>query len=106
EALVRVIRVNMNVPTHALGGDLIWWRESPIFHTAVTLWGGDRDLRILSLGASEAGDILLRLHDPAGKPLASWTEKIRPGIPLTVDSRNHPGVVEEGVLAIFSLSRN
>lgn len=91
----------MQIPDDALGGDLIWWRESRSCHTAVTFWGGDTDLYMLGPGAPREADLLFRLHDPSGKVYTTWTQRIAPGICVTVDSRDHPGLLKEGVLAIF-----
>src|SRR5687768_11850817 len=82
----------MQIPGHVLGCDLIWWRESDSLHTAVTIWGGLTDLRALGLHTSEEGEILFQLHDPAGRLLSNWTERILPGIPITLNSKNRPDV--------------
>src|SRR5438093_6125788 len=85
----------------ALSGDLIWWRESSSIHTVVTVWGGETDLRMLGLGGSERQrEIILQLHDAAGNSLKTWRVEVRPGVPVIVDSRDHPNVVDEGVLAV------
>src|SRR5262245_15366329 len=93
----------MDLPENILGGDLIWWRETASCHTAVTVWGGATHLLRLTRpnDLAEVG-LLFRLHDPSGKLRASWTRRIRPGLPITVDSRDFPGILEEGVLAIIS----
>src|SRR5207247_21885 len=89
------------VPGRAWGGDLIWWRESCSTPTAVTIWGGETDLRTIGVGDSEEqNEIIFQLYDIEGNSLATWAEKARPGVPLTVDSKNHPNIVEEGVLAV------
>ena len=94
----------IRIPDGVLGGDLIWWRDSPTVHTTVTIWRGETGLR--KRGTSQSNEIFLRLHDPGGKVLTSWTQSIRRGMPVIVDSKDHSGVIEEGVLAVFAISKN
>ena len=91
----------------AFSADLIWWRESSSIHTVVTVWGGETDLRMLGLGDSDRQkEIILKLHDAAGNSLATWRAELRPGVPVIVDSRDHPNVVDEGVLAVHLTGNN
>lgn len=90
----------MAAPEPARAADLIWWRESPACHTVVTLWTGIDDLG--RLGPNVRGESTLRfeLRDPSGQLRSRWTTATAPGMPITVDSRNQPGILEEGVLVI------
>ena len=89
----------------ARGCDLIWWRHSTSSHTAVTLWGGVDDLRMRGLQPLPECNILFHLYDRSGTLCDSWTRTMRPGVPLTVDSRDHPQTPTEGVLAVFQGDR-
>ena len=91
----------MNLPQFALGGDLIWWRESDSWHTLVTLWGGRTDLSMLGSDSLAEAVLLFRLYEPSGEICATWTQTMRPGVPVTVDSRGRAGLLAEGVLAII-----
>jgi hypothetical protein len=90
----------MDIPDSGPSGDLIWWRESASCHTAVTLWGGVDDLGRLGPDTSAEAVLAFRLHDPAGRVRTTWAQTVRPGTPAAVDSRDHPGILEEGVLAV------
>lgn len=90
----------MGVPDGVPSGDLIWWRESASDHTAVTFWGGVDDLGRLGPNGSAEAVLLFRLHDATGRVRTTWTQTVKPGTPAIVDSRDHPRVLEEGVLAV------
>jgi hypothetical protein len=91
-----------DIPADAVGGDLIWWRESPSCHTAVTLWGEVDALHPSELdGVSEIG-LLFRLHDRSGALRTTWTATIGMGRLVSIDSKDYPGIPQEGVLAIFA----
>lgn len=58
------------------------------------------------LGSSppQESEVLFRLHDTSGNLSSSWTQTMLPGVPLTVDSKDHPETIPEGMLAIFPTS--
>src|SRR4051812_5096693 len=87
----------MASPERSRGGDLIWWRESASCHTAVTLWGGIEDLGRLGPSISGETSLHFRLHDAAGELRSTWMQTVSPGQPVTVDSRDHARIVDEGV---------
>src|SRR5690349_5600938 len=85
----------MDLPEQSLGADLIWWRNSPSVHTAVTLWGGITDLSGLGSPSSAQAEVLCRLYDVSGSLSSSWSQTMQAGVPLIVDSREHPHAPEE-----------
>jgi len=61
-------------------------------------------MHLLGSQAPPESEVLFHLHDPSGKLCNSWTQTMLPGVPLSVDSRDHPQTPPEGVLAIFPTS--
>ncbi len=84
----------------AIGGDLVWWRNSPALNTLVTLYGGPPDADPASFDSLQ---LQLLLFDASGNLHKRWTETLLRDRWLLVDSRSHAGSPCEGVLAIVAV---
>ena len=89
------------IPPNCLGADLVWWRESPTLHTAVTIYGVIEELNSLQPGSLDTISLECALFTETGEFQSSWREPLRHEGMVVIDSRKHSGGPSSGLLAIF-----
>jgi hypothetical protein len=94
--------ISFQTPPNALGGDLVWWRESSSHHTLVTIYGVIEELNAIALGTLPPLHLELALFTAEGEFKYPWREPLARNAMVVIDSASHPGIVTSGLLAIFA----
>jgi hypothetical protein len=95
------MKSSFQLPRNCLGADLVWWRESPSLHTAVTIYGVTEEQNEMGPGVLPPICLECALFSPEGQFQLSWREPLPHGGMVVIDSTSRPGIVGDGLLAIF-----